>query len=133
MNYFWKIISLIMLTLMVPALVCCYGGDQCNLEVCCSEKNHEHQDHERGEHHSPTLCPGKTLSHSQVPDQVILPPMQLFELVELIQALSRRQDDDSACTEPSGPPKTAAPPEFRATWHFTRRAALLARAPAMVA
>jgi len=129
MKRFWQILALLMLALMVPASMCCYGADGCTVEACCSACEDEHQDHEGGEHHGPSACPSDTISHSQVPAPVILPAMQMVELAELIQAMSRLQDELITILESQRLPMTTAPPELRATWQFTHRTALPVRAP----
>lgn len=130
---FWQILALLLLALMVPASMCCYGADGCKADVCCSEESHEHEDHDGGEHHAPVSCPSDTISHSQVPAPVTMPEMQMVELAELIQAMIRLQDDLATATESAGLPMTTAPPELRATWHFTQRTALPVRAPSIQA
>ncbi len=57
----------------------------------------------------------------------------MVELTELIQAMIRIQDELATTTESSGLPMTTAPPELRATWHFTQRSALPVRAPSIQA
>ncbi|MCB1210603.1 MAG: hypothetical protein KDK97_14830 [Verrucomicrobiales bacterium] len=131
MKRFWQILALLMLALMVPASACCYGPDICANQVSCSCADHEQ--HDGDEHHVPADCPSDTISHSQVPAPVMLPAMQMVELVELLQAMIRLQDELATALESSGLPMTTAPPEMRTTWHFTRRAALLARAPSIQA
>jgi hypothetical protein len=133
MKHFWQILALLMLTLIVPASVCCYGTDGCAVEACCSECQDEHEEHEGGEHRAPISCPSDTISHSQVPAPVTMPEMQMVELAELIQAMIRLQDDLATATESSGLPMTTAPPELRATWHFKQRTALPVRAPSIQA
>lgn len=131
MKRFWQILALLMLTLMVPASMCCYGADGCVVEACCSEC-HDGQ-HDGDEPHAPVSCPSDTISHSQVPAPVMLPAMQMVELAELIQAMIRLQDELAMATESSGLPMTIAPPEMRGTWHFTHRTALPVRAPSIQA
>ena len=128
MKRFWQILALLLLTLMVPASMCCYGADGCAVEACCSECHDEQ--HNGDEHHAPVSCPSDTISHSQVPVPVTMPEMQM---AELIQAMIRLQDELATATESSGLPMTTAPPELRATWHFTQRTALPVRAPSIQA
>ena len=131
MKRFWQILALLMLALMVPASMCCYGPEGCASEVCgsCPDQDQHHGD----EHHAPVSCPSDTIAHSQVPAPVTMPEMQMVELAELIQAMIRLQDDLATATESSGLPMTTAPPELRATWHFTQRTALPVRAPSIQA
>lgn len=130
MRRFWQILALLMLALTVPASVCCYGVDRCAVGDCCSEGQ---QEHEGDEQHAPVSCPSDTISHSQVPAPVTMPEMQMLELAELIQVIIRLQDELATATESSGLPMTTAPPELRATWHFTHRTALPVRAPSIQA
>lgn len=131
MKRLWQIFALLMLALMVPASMCCYGADGCVVEACCSECHDEQ--HDGDEHHAPVSCPSDTIAHSQVPAHVMLPAMQMVELAELIQTMIRLQDELATATESSGLPMTTAPPELRATWHFTQRTALPVRAPSIQA
>jgi hypothetical protein len=127
MKRFWQILALVLLALMVPASVCCYGADGCaNVEAA-----HDH-DHEDG-HHTPTSCPSETLSRSQLPTLVTMPELQMVELSDLIWAMTHLQDGLAIAVVSSVLPMTTAPPEMRARWHFTVRAASLARAPTIVA
>lgn len=59
--------------------------------------------------------------------------MQMVELVALIQAIILVQDELTTATESSELLVTTAPPELRATWHFTQRTALPVRAPSIQA
>jgi len=130
MNRFWQILAVLILALMFPASMCCYGAEGCAVEACCSECHNE----DGGEQHSaPISCPSDTISHSQVPAPITMPEMQMVELTELIQAMIRIQDELATTTESSGLPMTTAPPELRATWHFTQRSALPVRAPSIQA
>jgi hypothetical protein len=95
--------------------------------------NAMHEPHDGDEHHAPVSCPSDTIAHSQVPAPVTMPEMQMVELAELIQAMIRLQDELATATESSGLPMTTAPPELRATWHFTQRTALPVRAPSIQA
>jgi hypothetical protein len=131
MKRFWQILALLLLALMVPASMCCYGAEGCASEVCCFVPDHDQ--HHGDEHHAPVSCPSDTISHSQVPAPVTMPEMQMVELAELIQAMIRLQDELATATESSGLPMTTAPPELRATWHFTQRTALPVRAPSIQA
>lgn len=133
MKRFWQILALLLLALMVPASMCCYGADTNRPDtsagqVCCSCA--EHKPHEGDEHHAPVSCPSDTIAHSQVPVPVTMPEMQM---AELIQAMIRLQDELATAMESSGLPMTTAPPELRATWHFTQRTALPVRAPSIQA
>lgn len=130
MKRFSQILALLMVALMVPASVCCFGADGCALEACCSEC---HDEHEGGEDRAPVSCPSDTISHSQIPVPVTMPEMQMVELTEVIRAMIRLQDELAAGTDSSGLPMTTAPPELRATWHFTQRTALPVRAPSIQA
>lgn len=131
MKRFWQTLALLMLALMVPASMCCYGPDTGASEVCCSCA--EHEQHDGDEPNAPVSCPSDTISHSQVPAPVTMPEMQMVELAELIQAMIRLQDELATATESSGLPITTAPPELRTTWHFTQRTALPVRAPSIQA
>ncbi len=122
---FWQILTHLMLATMVPASVCCYGANGCAVEACCSECHDEQ--------HAPASCPSDTISHSQVPAPVILPPLQMVELVALIEAMIRLQDELATTTKSSILPMTTAPPEMRVTWHFAQRTALPVRAPSIQA
>jgi hypothetical protein len=130
MKRFWQILALLMLALMVPASMCCYGAEGCAVEVCCSECQ---GGHEGDQHHAPVSCPSDTISHSQVPAPITMPEMQMVELTELIQLMIRLQGELASGTESAGLPMTTAPPELRATWHFTQRTALPVRAPSIQA
>lgn len=132
---FWQILTLLMLALMVPASTCCLWADGCSVGACCTPDHEGHDDHEHdgGEHHAPADCPSDTISHTQVPAPVMLPPMQMVELVALIQAMIRLQDELATHTESSGLVMTTAPPEMRVAWHFTQRTALPVRAPSIQA
>ena len=57
----------------------------------------------------------------------------MVELTELIQLMIRLQGELASGTESAGLPMTTAPPELRATWHFTQRTALPVRAPSIQA
>lgn len=127
MKCFWQILALLMLTLMVPASMCCFVPDTSATKVCCSCADHEQ--HDGDERPAPDSCPSETIAHSQIPAPVMLPDMQMVELAELIQAMIRLQDELTTVTESSELPMTTAPPELRATWHFTHRTALPVRAP----
>jgi len=136
MKRFWQSLALLLLALMVPASMCCYGADTNRPDTsagqaCCSCA--EHGPHEGDDHDAPVSCPSDTISHSQVPAPVTMPEMQMVELAELIQAMIRLQDELATATESSGLPMTTAPPELRATWHFTQRTALPVRAPSIQA
>lgn len=131
MKRFWQILALLLLALMVPASVCCYGADTSAGQACCSCA--EHEQHDGDQPRAPVSCPSDTIAHSQVPAPVMLPAMQMVELAELIQAMIRLQDELATATDSSGLPMTTAPPELRATWHFTHRTALPVRAPSIQA
>lgn len=131
MKRFWQILALLLLALMVPASMCCYEEDGCAVEACCSQCHD--QQHDGDEHPAPVSCPSDTISHSQVPAPVTMPEMQMVELAELIQAMIRHQDELATATDSSGLPMTTAPPELRATWHFTQRTVLPVRAPSIQA
>lgn len=131
MKRFSQILALLILALMVPASMCCYGADGCAVEACCSEGGHDHEDHDGDENHAPVSCPSDTISHSQVPTQVTMPEMQLVELIGIIQAFALLDlVEQAACPVPM---PTTAPLELRTSWAFVRRAALRARAPAVLA
>tara|TARA_R110002049_G_scaffold214436_1_gene385930 strand:- start:314 stop:706 length:393 start_codon:yes stop_codon:yes gene_type:complete len=130
MKRFWQLIALTLLALLVPASVCCldiemFEGVECS---CHSAPDQEHDIPAQ-----PSSCPSDTIAHSQVPAFVALPEMQMVELAGLIQAMIRLQDELATTLESFRLPLTTAPPEMRTTWHFTRRAALLARAPSILA
>lgn len=129
MKRFWQILALLMLALMVPASMCCYGADGCATEACCSEC---HEQHDGDEHHAPVSCPSDTISHSQVPAPVTMPEMQMVELADIIHAMMRLNELVATAVAPL-PLMTTAPPELRATWHFTHRTALPVRSPSLQA
>jgi hypothetical protein len=129
MKRFWQILALLMLTLMVPASMCCYGADGCAVEACCSQCHEQHDD---DEHQAPVSCPSDTISHSQVPAPVTMPEMQMVELADIIHAMMRLNELVATAASPA-PLMTTAPPELRATWHFTHRTALPVRAPSIQA
>lgn len=129
MKRFWQILALLLLALMVPASVCCYGAGGCTVEACCSECNDAHDD---GDHHAPAFCPSDTISHSHVPAPVTMPEMQMLELADIIHAMMRLNELVATAAAPV-PLMTTAPPELRATWHFTQRTALPVRAPSIQA
>jgi hypothetical protein len=131
MKRFWQILTLLLLALMVPASVCCYGETGCaKSEIhCCSSCGDQGHDDEPC---APASCPSETLSHSQVPPLVAMPELQMVELAGFIQAMMRLQDELATDLDSSGLPMTTAPPELRATWHFTSRAALPVRAPSVL-
>ena len=129
MKRFWQILALLLLALMVPASVCCYGAGGCTVEACCSECNDAHDD---GDHDAPVSCPSDTIAHSQVPAPVTMPEMQMVELADIIRAMMRLNEIAKTAAAPV-PLMTTAPPELRATWHFTHRTALPVRAPSILA
>ncbi|MBE2286257.1 MAG: hypothetical protein IAE77_22570 [Prosthecobacter sp.] len=132
MKRLWQILALLMLALMVPASMCCYGEDGCEVEACCSECHDDHGEHDGDEHHAPVSCPSDTISHSQVPAPVMLPELQMVELADIIHAMMRL-NELAATTASPVPLMSTAPPELRATWHFTQRTALPVRAPSIQA
>lgn len=130
MKRFWQILALLMLTLMVPASMCCYGANGCAVEACCSQC--DDQQHDGDEHPAPVSCPSDTIAHSQVPAPVTMPEMQMVELADIIRAMMRLNEIAKTAAAPV-PLMTTAPPELRATWHFTHRTALPVRAPSILA
>lgn len=125
MNRFWQIVALLMLALVVPASTCCQWANGCESQEqchCCTDEGHEAPA-------SPEVCPSHTLAHSQVPAQAVLPAMQMIELAQIIQEMTRL-NELLAAKEPPVPLMTTAPPELWTTWVFESRAALPARAPA---
>ncbi|MES2595766.1 MAG: hypothetical protein V4662_10545 [Verrucomicrobiota bacterium] len=64
-----------------------------------------------------------------MPAHVVLPAMQMIELAQIIEGMTRL-NELRAAKEPPVPLMTTAPPELRTTWVFASRAALPARAPA---
>ncbi len=128
MKRFWQFLALVMLALMVPASVCCYGVDACSSQEChtcpCGEQDEENR--------LPASCPSDSIAHSQVPAPIVLPAMQMVELTNLIQEMMRLNELSAAKAVPV-PLMTTAPPELRTTWVFVSRAALPARAPSALA
>lgn len=125
MNRFWQIIALLTLALVVPASTCCQWTSRCESQQqshFCTDEGHETPA-------SPEACPSHTLAHSQVPAHVVLPAMQMIELAQIIEGMTRL-NELRAAKEPPVPLMTTAPPELRTTWVFASRAALPARAPA---
>lgn len=124
MKSFWQILALLMLALMVPASTCCQWANVCGSQAecrCCTEDQHD-------DPAQPEACPSTTISHSQVPPQIVLPSMQMIELAEIIQKIISL-NEMGVDTAPL-PLTTTAPPELWTTWVFANRAALPARAPA---
>ncbi|WP_395730735.1 hypothetical protein [Prosthecobacter sp.] len=135
MERFRQILSLILLALMVPASMCCFGPDACAALVCGSCENHEHEDgkgHDH-DHHAPVGCPSETISHSQVPLPIMLPSFAMAELEDVVREMLRRQGELAGELPQAEFVMTTAPPELRATWQFTQRTALPVRAPSIQA
>lgn len=135
MKRFRQILSLILLALMVPASMCCYGPDGCVVEACCSGDSHEHEEGEGhdDEHHAPAACPSDTISHSHVPAPIMLPAFAMVELWDVIKEMIRHQGELAADLPLAKFAMTTAPPEMRATWQFKQRTALPVRAPSIQA
>lgn len=131
MKRFWQILALFLLALTVPASMCCYTVDGCESEACTTCPSRAH--HEDGEPHAPVACPSDTISHSQVPSPVMLPSFAMVELEDVVREMIRRQGESVAMQDATEFVMTTAPPEMRATWHFTHRTALPVRAPSIQA
>ena len=127
MTRFWQILALVMLALMVPASTCCEWLDKCTSHECgcCSDSEQEVPA-------QPETCPSATLAHSQMPAPVVLPAVQMIELVSIIHEMMRLNELVAVDALPL-PLMTTAPPQLRTTWVFVSRAALPARAPAKLA
>ncbi len=128
MKRFWQIITLVLLALMVPASACCLMPAK-EFKVCDCQCAHDVHDEAPA---LPDTCPSDTIAHSQVPALIAIPAMQMLELADVIHAMMRL-NELAATTAAPVPLMTTAPPEMRVTWVFVRRAALPARAPAVLA
>lgn len=128
MKRLWQILALILLALIVPATVCCLVPQQVATQHsgCCSNGDEGHDAPAM-----PDICPSDTIAQSYLPVMVTMPEMQMVELVGLIQALALLDLVEQAACPVLMP--TTAPPELRTTWAFVSRAALPARAPAVLA
>ncbi len=128
MKRFWQITALILLALMVPASICCWVPEStCKSCECQGEPAH----HEDGGE-SQNTCPSDTIAHSQVPAVIMMPEMQMVELLDLLAAMFHRNESSTALSG-SVSEMTTAPIELRTTWIFVSRAALPARAPSELA
>lgn len=126
---FWQILALFLLTLMVPASVCCLVPQAMEDHQCdsCSMPEQQHDAPAQ-----PDACPSDTIEHSQLPAAVVMPEMQMVEVVEIIRAWVHLCEL-AACEAASRPSPSTAPPELRTKWVFVSRAALPARAPSELA
>ncbi len=128
MKRLWQILALILLAFMVPASMCCLVPKEVEKQHagCCSNGDERHEAPAM-----PDICPSDTLAQSFLPEMVTMPEMQMVELIDIIQAFAMLDlVEQAACPVPM---PTTAPPELRTTWAFVRRAALPARAPAILA
>ncbi len=125
MKRFWQILTLVLLALMVPASMCCLMPAK-EFKVCDCQGSHEEAPV------LPDACPSDTIGHSQVPALFAVPAMPMLELADIIHAMMRL-NELAATTAVPVPLMTTAPPELRATWHFTQRTALPVRAPSIQA
>lgn len=128
MRRFWQILAITMLALMVPASMCCLLPQLAAKDCSCCTSSEENHDAPAPQDN----CPSDTIAHSQLPLTVIMPQVQMVELVEIIQQwanLRALTSDVNAAV----PLMTTAPPELRTTWVFVSRAALPARAPSELA
>lgn len=127
MKRFWQILTLLLLALMVPASVCCWVPvNECH-ECDCEEIPAPHNEAPA----FPDACPSDSIAHSQAPALIAIPAMQMVELSDLLLELLRL-NELAATTAAPVPLMTNAPPELRVTWVFVSRAALPARAPAVL-
>ncbi|GEP44465.1 hypothetical protein [Brevifollis gellanilyticus] len=129
MKRLWQILAIVLLALMVPASACCLVPQEAEKKACCGCSTHGEEQETPA---SPEACPSTTLAHSQVPAPVLLPAMQMIELVSIIHEIMRLHEL-VAVKESPVPLMTTAPPQLRTTWVFVSRAALPARAPAELA
>lgn len=129
MQRLWQLLALLLLALMVPASVCCLGSRQVVNEECgcCSTTGEDHNAPVQ-----PEACPSDTIASSLLPAQVIMPEIEMIEMTDLAQAVTRL-NELVAAKPASVPLTTTAPPELRTTWVFVSRAALPARAPSELA
>ena len=86
MNRLWQILAFLLLALMVPASACCLGSqqvinDECG---CCSNAGKDQNSPAQ-----PETCPSDTIARSQLPEDFIMPEMQMIELADLVQAMMR--------------------------------------------
>jgi hypothetical protein len=128
MKRLWHILAFILLVLMVPSTVCCLVPQEVEKQHsgCCS---HGDEGHEAPA--MPDICPSGTIAQSHLPQMVAIPEIQMVELICLIQAFALLDlVEHAACPVPM---PTTAPLELKTTWAFVRRAALPARAPAILA
>jgi hypothetical protein len=128
MKRFWQIIALILLALMVPASMCCWVPESTGKSCECQGEPAHHED--GGE--SQNTCPSDTIAHSQMPAAIMMPEMQMVELLDLLAAMVHR-NESSAAFSSSTSEMTTAPPELSPTWAFVSRASLPARAPSELA
>ena len=129
MKRLWQILALLLLALMAPASVCCLGPKPVESHECgCCSSSDEHQEAPA----QPDACPSDTIARSQLPAAMAMPEMQMVELCDLINPVSRLRELTAQTAAPT-PFLTVAPPELRTTWVFVSRAALPARAPSELA
>lgn len=128
MKRFWQTIAILLLALIVPASVCCWVSAK-EFNVCdCQGAHSEHDEAPE----LPDACPSDSIAHSQAPALIAIPAMQMVELSDILLELLRL-NELAAKPAASVPLITTAPPELRVTWVFVSRAALPARAPAVLA
>ena len=129
MRRLWQIITLLMLALIVPASMCCFLVDTNSSEVSgCCPIHEEGGDDEK----NPLSCPSDSISHSQVPESVILPAVLLAEHLILVPGAAIAKDSGYLDVAHSSY-LTEAPPELSPTWAFAHRTSLPARAPSALA
>lgn len=128
MKRFWQILTLLLLALMVPASVCCWVPvNECQAYDC--EGTSAPHDEAPA---LPDACPSASIAHTLVPALVAVPAMSMLELGDIVLSMMRL-NELAATTAAPVPLMTNAPPELRTTWVFVSRAALPARAPAVLA
>lgn len=128
MKRFWQIITLVLLALMVPASVCCYVTPDACATCDCESIPDQHDECPA----APDMCSSDSIAHSKVPSATVLPGIPMLDLVEFLYSESRLNELAATIAAPV-PLMTTAPPELRVTWVFVSRAALPARAPAVLA
>jgi hypothetical protein len=128
MKRFWQFLALLLLALMVPESMCCWVPES-SCESCAC---HDEPAHHENDSKSQNDCPSDTIAHSQMPAAIMMPEMQMVELLDLLAAMVHRKES-SAALSGSVSEMTAAPLELRSTWVFVSRAALPARSPSELA
>lgn len=128
MRRFWQILAITMLALMVPASMCCLLPQLAAKDCSCCNSPERNRDAPAPQDN----CPSDTIAHSKLPLTVIMPQVQMVELVEIIQQWTHLLELSSQEAAPV-PLMSTAPPELRTTWVFASRAALPVRAPSELA